>query len=330
MVATITDVAKKAGVANSTVSKVLKNYANVSDETKRKVLEAVKELNYIPNSMASALSSKTYERVALYIYINDQRQAIDEINMQYLQGAFRAANEIGLNVLTIFNESVKDLNTQELLQHLISQGVSGMVVYGLNKEDRIIHEIILKQVFKIVVVDAPIFNDHTTSVSVDHELGQYDVAKATIEKDYCKKVLYLAGKKNGYVTDQRLKGIRRLQKEYNFDLDIEFADFSEKKAYEIIMRKGTDADTIVCASDLMAIGAVNALISMNIFRRCCGYDGITLMGYAGKSMLTCRQDFHNISKTAILEIKRLIDGEKGRKVLLPYEILSIKYENVIF
>lgn len=96
MVATINDVAKKAGVAIGTVSKVLNNYANVSKETREKVLKAASELNYIPNTIASALSSKNSNRVALYIYINDQRQAIDEINMQYLLGAFTMANEIGV------------------------------------------------------------------------------------------------------------------------------------------------------------------------------------------------------------------------------------------
>ena len=54
----IKDVAKHAGVAISTVSKVLNNYPNVSEETKKKVNEAVTELNFVPNSVAAALSSK--------------------------------------------------------------------------------------------------------------------------------------------------------------------------------------------------------------------------------------------------------------------------------
>lgn len=330
MVVTINDVAKKAKVANSTVSKVLKNYASVSKETKDRVLKAVKELNYIPNTMASALSSKTYDKVALYIYINDKRQAIDEINMQYLQGAFIASAEIGLNVTTIFNDSIRNLSIDEIIHYFISQGISGIVVYGLNKEDKIIHEIINRNLFKVVTVDAPIVNENTSSVSINHEDGQYDVAKAVIEREYCHNVLYLAGKRNGYVTDERLLGIQRLSQEYGFQLDIEYADFSEKKAYEITMRKATNADTVVCASDLMAIGALNALISMNIFRRCCGFDGITLLGYVGKNILTCKQDFYAISKTAIMEIKRLMNGYSGRKVILPYEIASVKYEDVIF
>ena len=83
----IRDVAKHAGVAISTVSKVLNHYPNVSEETKEKVNLAIKELNFVPNTIAAALSSKQSGRVALIMNLNTQTQAIDEIGMQYLQGA---------------------------------------------------------------------------------------------------------------------------------------------------------------------------------------------------------------------------------------------------
>ena len=81
----IKDVARAAGVAISTVSKVLNGYPNVSEETKVKVNRAVEELNFVPNSVAAALSSKQSGRVALLMHLNQKTQAIDEINMQYIQ-----------------------------------------------------------------------------------------------------------------------------------------------------------------------------------------------------------------------------------------------------
>ena len=120
MISTIKQVAEKAGVSISTVSKVLKNYTNISEETRTKVLKAVKELNYVPNSTASHLSSKNKDKVALYIYINDMKQAVDEINMLYLQGAFAMANVNQLELVTIFNQMVSDMSTQELISYLAS------------------------------------------------------------------------------------------------------------------------------------------------------------------------------------------------------------------
>ena len=74
----IKDVAKRAGVAISTVSKVLNGYPNVSEETRQRVNKAVEELNFVPNSVAAALSSKQAGRVALLINSNMKTNAIDE------------------------------------------------------------------------------------------------------------------------------------------------------------------------------------------------------------------------------------------------------------
>ena len=100
--ASIRDVAQKAGVAISTVSKVLNQYPNVSEETKAKVNEAIRELNFTPNTIASALSSKQAGRVALLLNLNTQTQAIDEIDMQYISGAIIKAQEMKLDVITVF------------------------------------------------------------------------------------------------------------------------------------------------------------------------------------------------------------------------------------
>ena len=56
--ASIKDVAARAGVAVSTVSKVLNHYPNVSENTRKKVNEAIEELGFVPNAVAAALSSK--------------------------------------------------------------------------------------------------------------------------------------------------------------------------------------------------------------------------------------------------------------------------------
>ena len=64
MKVTIKDVAKEANVATSTVSRVLSNNEKISDETKARVFEAIKKLNYKPNAIARSLANnkETYAR----------------------------------------------------------------------------------------------------------------------------------------------------------------------------------------------------------------------------------------------------------------------------
>lgn len=325
----IKEVAKHAGVAISTVSKVINGYPGVSAETKNKVQQAIKELNYVPNSIAAALSSKQYGRVALILNPKRQTQAIDQIWMQYLLGALDMAKELNLDVVTIFASMIAGMTTEEVAVYLRSLSISGVVIYGLSKEDKILQRLIKEQQFACVVVDAPIVNERTTSVSINHEQAQYDVAKKTILDDNCKRVLYIAGRKDGYVTEQRLNGMKRLVEDLQLTMLVRQGDFSELTARNIALKYAKNKDVVVCASDLMAIGAMNALIDMDIFRPVCGFDGITLMGYVGKQMNTIRQDFYGISSRAMQEIHSLMNGKEGHEVIMPYEIVKMYYKDII-
>lgn len=325
----IKDVAKHAGVAISTVSKVLNNYPNVSEETKKKVNEAVAELNFVPNSVAAALSSKQSGRVALLINLSTAAQAVDEINMQYMAGTIGQAVDMNLDVITVFYSMIKNKNIEEVIRYFQSQSITGLIIFGMSKEDKVLHKLIERQIFKIVLVDAPIVNANTSSVWIDQEKAQYDVAKKTVLENKCKSILYLAGKKNGYVTEERLNGIKRLAEERKLPMLIRNGEFSELQARNLTFKYAKKKDVVVCASDLMAIGAMKALIEMDIFRPVCGFDGITLMGYAGKQMNTVRQNFKRIASEAVKELKRLLDGGEGQQIVLDYELVRIKYTDII-
>ena len=325
----IKEVAKHAGVAISTVSKVLNGYPNISEETKKKVQDAIKELNYIPNSIASALSSKQFGRVAVILDPKKQTQAIDQIFMQYLLGALDKAKELNLEALTVFTSMLAGMSAEEITRYFLSQSVAGVIIYGLSREDKVFQKLIDDRQFSCVVIDAPVINERTTCVGIDHEQAQYDVAKKTILGDNCKRVLYIAGKKDGYVTKQRLNGMKRLAQELSLSMLVRPGNFSELAARNITLKYAKNKDVVVCASDLMAIGAMNALIDMDIFRPVCGFDGITLMGYVGKQMNTVKQDFYSISSRAVEEVKRLMDGEAGRQVIMPHSIVKMYYKDII-
>ena len=183
----IKDVAKEAGVAISTVSKVLNNYPNVSEATKAKVNEVVERLGFVPNAVAASLSSKRVGRVALLIRLNLDTSASDEINMQYISGAVHRAKELQMDLITVFYSMIEDMNLEEVKSYFESQGIRGIIMYGLTTKDKVLHKLIDSGDFKIVVIDAPMVNETTTSVSINHEKAQYDVAKKTITENKCKK-----------------------------------------------------------------------------------------------------------------------------------------------
>lgn len=323
----IKDVADHAHVAISTVSKVLNDYPGISEDTRLRVRTAIEELGYVPNTVASALSSKKPGRVALLLNLNMNTQAVDEIDMQYISGAIHQAGELKMDVITVFFSMIRDKTLKEIISYFKSQSIAGIIVYGMSKQDSVLKGLVDCGEFKMVLVDAPLVNPTTSAVWIDQAQAQYDVAKKTITENPGPngRVLYILGKKNAYVTKERLEGMKRLKQELGFTLFLEEGNFSEKQAREITFQYAEKTDIIVCASDLMAIGAMRALIEKDVFHPVCGFDGITLMAYAGKQMNTVSQNFAGISAEAVCELERLLKGREGRQVVLPHRIARLQY-----
>ena len=132
--ASIKDVARQAGVAISTVSKVLNGYTGVSEKTKERVNEVIEELNFTPNAMAAALSSRKSGRVALLLNLEEGRAAVDEIDLQYLAGAIHRARELKMDVVTLFFSMLEDKGLEEVVNYLKAQGIEGIILYGMERD----------------------------------------------------------------------------------------------------------------------------------------------------------------------------------------------------
>lgn len=326
---TIKDVAAEAGVAISTVSKVLNNYPGISIKTKEKVNSAVAKLGFTPNAVAAALSSKMSGRIALIMKMGSMAQSIDEINVRYMSGAIEAALEYGLDPVTIFFNMIEDMDVDTLVSYLKSQSIEGIIIYGLSKEDSIMTELVNMELFKTVLIDAPIINASTSTVSIDHKLAQHDIIMKSLEGVEGKKILYIAGKKSCFSTDSKIEGLKLVEEELGMTSSVTYGNFSELQARNIVFEQAQKYDLIACGSDLMAIGAMRALMEMDIFKPVCGFDGIRLMAYAGKQMNTVRQDFGELSRMAIAELRRLLDGGEGTNVIASYELVRMKYEDAL-
>ncbi len=325
----IKDVAKRAGVAISTVSKVLNKYPNISEETRQKVNAAIQELGFVPNSIASALSSKQTGRVALLLDVDRHAQTVDEIPMQYIVGAINRAKELNMDVITVFFTMIREMDVDEMTRYFQSQSIEGLIICGLSKQDTVLHRLIRSERFKVVLIDAPGIGEHTSNIHIDHTVAQYEVAKEMILENKSKRILYIAGKKNGYVSEERMQGMKKLAEELGLTVFTRIGNFSELEARNITLKYAEKKDAIICASDLMAIGAMKALIDMDIFRPVCGFDGISLMGYAGKQMHTVKQDFRGLAAAAVDEMAGLMEGRKGQEIIMPHKLIRMEYKDVL-
>lgn len=324
----INDVAKHAGVSKSTVSKVLHNYDTLSKETVKKVHEAINELGYVPNQTASSLSQKNLKKIGVIHKINDSIQTIDEINMRYLLGIDHACVKNKVETSIIFADVIEEMSATEILNYLRSKSITALIIVGLSKDDENLQELINMEQFPTVITETHITNKVTSSVSVNNFEAQYKIARENIELRNAEKILYLAGKDNAYVADERTAAIKQVAEDLSLDIDIISAEFSEQKAYQIVSNLEEDYDMIISASDLMTVGAKRALIAKEEFVDLVSFDGIKLLSYVGEDIPTVQQNFYKIGCEAVHEALRLLSGEKARTCEIPYSIGFMTNENI--
>lgn len=321
--ANMNDVANLAGVSKSTVSKVINGYSSLSPDTIKKVNEAIRELGYVPNVSASSLSKKNIKKVGVLLKVNDRNQVIDEIYMHYLLGVDAACTIDKIETSIIFTNAIENKTCDELIAYLHSKSITSLVIIGIAKDDIELNELVERQAFPTVVTEARITNKRTSSVGIDSTMAQYEVAKQAIVDHSPQSILYIEGKTNGYISEYRKAGIKKLESELGLDIEYFNGGFSEERVYNHIMSLDKKYDLIICASDLMAVGAKRALQKRKEFSHIVGFDGINLLSYVANDIPTVKQDFYQMAITAIEEAIRLQNGGKSRIVEIPYLIECI-------
>ena len=180
-----------------------------------------------------------------------------------------------------------------------------------------------------MVVGSVITNRSTSSVAIDYAAAQYDVIMRTFENIEGNRILYIAGKDSSYSTALKLEGLRRIEDEMKTKAKVVYGDFSELTARELTFKYAEKSDVIACGSDLMAIGAMRALMELDIFKPVCGFGGIKLMAYAGKQMNTVRQDFEALSREAVKRVRELLGGAEGASYTMEYDLVRVKYRDAL-
>ncbi len=327
--ASINDVAKLAGVSKSTVSKVLNDYENVTPKTKKLVMDAVAELNYVPNQIAVALAKNDTRKVALVVDPTNDNQTIDGINAKYLLGAVQKLDELNVEVVTLFSSLFSKYSQEELEMYLIKRGITGIIFFGIPQMTDSMNYLIDKQTFKIVLVDVNKYNKNTSAISINNYQAQFEIIQLVVDKSRLKKILYISGEDGGDTGLIRKQAVMDFKDKFDVEVEVYDGHYSEKKSQAIVSKLGARFDAIVCASDIMAIGAARALKQQKLNRQVIGFDGIDLLAYIEDKILTVIQDFALIGEIAAIEINDLFNGKKGEQKFINHKIGYVHIEDVI-
>lgn len=267
MKVTIKDVAKEVGVATSTVSRVLSNSPRISQETKDKVNEAVKRLNYKPNAIAKSLASKSKTRIIAVIL---PQEADDILSNQFFINAMKGISKYvqrkNYYITYVFSEN-KENELEHIKEITNINLVDGIILLRVDEDDKNI-EYLKTNNFPFVTVGKPNDNKDILWVDNDNFDAMKNVVLNVIDKGY-KRIGFIGALNDLNMSIDRLKGYKEalLEKglEIDKDLIIQCEDFKEeygRKSCKKLLEKNVDA--IVATDDLLAFGAIDEMNSQNI------------------------------------------------------------------
>ena len=327
---TLKDIAKAAGVSVTTVSKVLKNHQDISDNTKKIIRDLCKKMNYIPNANASSLRKKFSNLISIMI-CNNSNPFYDEL-IKSVQEELTKSGFISLIYITRENEDME----QMYIRQLKGLNVSGVLITPASE----------KSIFLLRELDIPyvllgryVDKDKDNYVVPDDEQGGYLATKHCIKQaPFAPVYLFLAGEQISTSNDL-CKGYFKALNESHISLDtsqtIFFNAYDNYNACQIagrIIKETRPPYSFVCESDFVASGVIKALqdakISIPEEAKVVGIDNLSLFSFMHPQLTTVDIQIQEIGKNGVSILKNIIAKKKrnqktsARHLIMPVKLIK--------
>lgn len=312
MQATIYQVAEEAGVSTATVSKVINNKGVISTGTKRRVLEATRKLNYLPNEMAKALTRQKTKMIGLLV---------SDLASPFFAELTKSINDQcqvdGFNIMVCSTDGHPDKETS-YVSALIRQGVDGFIIAS-DHYPKIIEVEFKKRGLKgIFLSTEPEKQDYTmTVITIDNYEGACQAVRHLLAFNH-KKVAMIA--ENTAAGKIRFRAFRDTLKDGDLPVKKEFCiktDSSVANGYECAKRLFALKErpsAIFVSSDLLSGGVMKAAREMNIripeALSIIGFDNISICELTTPPLTTIAQPIRVMGRKAVELLMKQLDGSE--------------------
>jgi LacI family transcriptional regulator len=256
MKSTIYDVARKAGVSTTTVSKIINNTGRISDKTKQRVLKIMEELNFQPNVLASAMKGKSTYSIAFLIPDID-----NPIYTKYLKHIENHAQDLGYNIVMCSTENDPDKEARHI-SSMRQKRVDGFIIASKFSNVALLEELIAEG-FPVSLFAHERTELSVDSVTVDDYVGGYLATKHLLSLGH-KKIGVIADAEEAFSSRERISGYRQALTEEGIQVDESLVLYSDETIEGAAVQAGKLLDrtarptAIFGYNDLSAIGAMIA------------------------------------------------------------------------
>lgn len=310
---TLSEVALRAGVSVATASKALNGKSRVAEATRARVLRAAEELNFAPNPLARSLFTGRTRTVGLLI--EDSRRT-ERFALPLLLGAEGALADIDLSL--IVSDARGDRGRTESLLHMLAyRKVDGVLVVGAHTNVRpsVTHLVDVPVVYVYGESDNPADVSHVPDDGAGAALATEHVIAAGRQR-----IAHMTGPRSSRAVTQRARAVRTSLRAHRLRLagPVLHGSWSQRwgrAAGERLLASRPDIDAVVCGSDQIAAGLVEAVLDSG--RRI--PDDIAVTGFdnwnefaeeTDPPLTTVDMNLEALGAAAARELFEAIDGEK--------------------
>ncbi len=282
------DVAKLAGVSQSTVSRVFAGSAQVSEKKKKKILEAATKLQYRPNAHARSLITRKSSMIGIIV-----RNIQNPFYSAVLEIFHRRLSALGYHLIFINSESeeIDDKEIAQLLEYSIQAVIITDALISSSASEK------LKQ-YGITVFLFNRYTKHTnnTAVYCDNYLAARQIATYLVELGHT-SFAFISGPPDTSTTVDRLKGFKEVLDEKKIaKFIVEPGYYTYESGFKLaqeLMVTHKEIDCIFCGSDIIALGVMDAIRVMGFkipeHVSIIGFDNIDMSEWSAYSLTTWEQ-----------------------------------------
>ncbi len=331
---TIKDIAKKCGVGVSTVSRAINNHPDISEETRNKIMEVIKESNFVPNKNARNLKLSDTKTIAVLI------KGIDN---PFFQSMIKVFEEEIQNRRYSFILQRVDSNQDEVevaLELIKEKKLKGIVFLGGNfsRQEEKLKEIDIPFVLSTIAMSDNVDKTLYSSVCVDDKKESEKVVNFLCDKGHEKIAILAAGKSDKSISNLRIEGYRRALANRNISVNENLIRHTEDngsiqiiengyKLMKSLLASNEEFTAVYCISDSMAIGASKAILDSG--KRIpedysvVGFDGLDMTYYYNPSITTIRQPVEDMAReTTKILFDLIIKKTKNRHKVFEGELIE--------
>ncbi len=330
---TIVEIAKRCGVGVSTVSRAINNHSDINPETKKKIMDVIKETGYIPNNSARNLKRTDAKCIAVLV-----KGITNPFFAPMIEVVESETEKRGYALVLRHVEAYEDevdvaleLEKEKRLRGIIFMG--GSTRHSAEK----VKQLNVPVVFATIgsEISDNLSRSAYSTVSVDDALESKKITEYLIGLGHKKIAIMAEGSDTPSVVRLRLEGYLDALKANGIEVNDELIRYVDKRIYTMqngydtakaLIESGVEFTALYCISDVLAIGALRAFADAGIRVpedvSVAGFDGQELANYSIPRLTTISQPMSDISKETMKLLFSIIDGESRHKhIVYPGDLI---------